>query len=158
MALREVSLRAKEVESSLREANVRLEGVDAELSRECGATEELQKMLSQTEEAKRTAGEAKSAAEARMRELSLACDGFVTTSTKAVFVLSKVEHRALGVLPGGRQGVRQPFAPSSDQGASCRLATGATGHVERVIAKGAFYGSGWPWGRWSLILMRSMLP
>lgn len=39
MALREVSLRAKEVESSLREANVRLEGVDAELSRECGATE-----------------------------------------------------------------------------------------------------------------------
>jgi hypothetical protein len=70
----------------------------------------------------------------------------------------KVEHRALGVLPGGRQGVRQPFAPSSDQGASCRLATGATGHVERVIAKGAFYGSGWPWGRWSLILMRSMLP
>lgn len=32
------------------------------------------------------------------------------------------------------------------------------GHVERVVTKALSTGAAWLWGRWSLILMRSMLP
>lgn len=50
---------------------------------------ELQKMFSQAEEAKRSVEEAKAAADARMRELSLAREGAVTATDEAAVVLSE---------------------------------------------------------------------
>ena len=114
MALHEVSLRAKDAKSSLNEANDHPEREDAELSTVRCATGggflssslclllsifcvhfspllflELQKMFSQVEEAKITVNEAKAVAEARMRELSLACDGAITVMAKAAATLSE---------------------------------------------------------------------